>query len=40
MSEHTIWTQWDDLNVPSIFKRLSPANTPIENSDLWVAGPL
>jgi phosphoglycerate dehydrogenase-like enzyme len=34
MSEHTIWTQWDDLNVPSKFKRLSPANTPIENSDL------
>ena len=34
MSEHTIWTQWDDLNVPSKFKRLSPANTPVENSDL------
>ena len=34
MSEHTIWTQWDDLNVPSKFKRLSPANTPAENSDL------
>ena len=34
MSEHTIWTQWDDLNVPSKFKRLSPANTPIDNSDL------
>lgn len=34
MSEHTIWTQWDDLNVPSKFKRLSPAKTPIENSDL------
>jgi phosphoglycerate dehydrogenase-like enzyme len=34
MSGHTIWTQWDDLNVPSKFKRLSPANTPIENSDL------
>jgi len=34
MSEHTIWTQWDDLNVPSKFKRLSPTNTPIENSDL------
>ena len=34
MSQHTIWTQWDDLNVPSKFKRLSPANTPIENADL------
>jgi len=34
MSEHVIWTQWDDLNVPSRFKRLSPANTPIETSDL------
>jgi len=34
MSQHTIWTQWDDLNVPSKFKRLSPSTTPIENSDL------
>lgn len=34
MSEHTIWTQWDDLNVPSKFKRLSPSTTPIENTDL------
>ena len=34
MSEHTIWTQWDDLNVPSKFKRLSPSTTPIENADL------
>jgi len=34
MSEHVIWTQWDDLNVPSKFKRLSPATTPIESSDL------
>lgn len=34
MAEHAIWTQWDDLNVPSKFKRLSPATTPIETSDL------
>jgi len=34
MSEHVIWTQWDDLNVPSKFKRLSPVTTPIESSDL------
>jgi len=34
MSQHTIWTQWDDLNVPSKFKRLSPSTTPIENADL------
>jgi len=34
MLEHVIWTQWDDLNVPSKFKRLSPATTPIESSDL------
>lgn len=34
MSEHAIWTQWDDLNVPSKFKRLSPFTTPIENADL------
>jgi len=34
MSQHAIWTQWDDLNVPSKFKRLSPSTTPIENADL------
>ena len=34
MSQHVIWTQWDDLNVPSKFKRLSPTTTPIESSDL------
>lgn len=34
MSEHVVWTQWDDLNVPSKFKRLSPATTPAETSDL------
>ena len=34
MSEHFVWTQWDDLNVPSKFKRLSPATNPAETSDL------
>ena len=34
MSEHVVWTQWDDLNVPSKFKRLSPATNPAETSDL------
>jgi len=34
MSDHVIWTQWDDLNVPAKFKKLSPVNTPIETSDL------
>jgi phosphoglycerate dehydrogenase-like enzyme len=34
MSEHVVWTQWDDLNVPSKFKRLSPDNTPAETGDL------
>ena len=34
MVEHVIWTQWDDLNVPSDFKRLSPVTTPVETSDL------
>ena len=33
MSEQIIWTQWDDLNVPTSFKRLSPANTPIDGGD-------
>jgi phosphoglycerate dehydrogenase-like enzyme len=32
--EHVIWTQWDDLNVPSSFKRLSPVTTPVESADL------
>lgn len=34
MSEHVVWTQWDDLNVPSKFKRLSPATTAAETGDL------
>ncbi|MEY3890362.1 MAG: hypothetical protein RLY62_544 [Actinomycetota bacterium] len=34
MSDHVIWTQWEDLNVPAKFKKLSPVNTPIESSDL------
>ena len=34
MVEHVIWTQWDDLNVPSSFKRLSPVTTPVESADL------
>ena len=34
MSEHVVWTQWDDLNVPSKFKRLLPATNPADTSDL------
>jgi phosphoglycerate dehydrogenase-like enzyme len=34
MSEHVIWTQWDDLVVPRKFKRLSPVTTPIDTADL------
>ena len=34
MVEHVVWTQWDDLNVPSSFKRLSPVTTPVESADL------
>jgi phosphoglycerate dehydrogenase-like enzyme len=34
MSEQVVWTQWDDLNVPSKFKRLSPATNPADTSDL------
>jgi phosphoglycerate dehydrogenase-like enzyme len=34
MPEQIIWTQWDDLIVPSKFKRLSPVNTPIDSADL------
>ena len=33
MSEHVVWTEWDDLNVPATFKRLSPATTPIDSGD-------
>ncbi len=30
---HVIWTQWDDLEVPANFKKLSPANTPTDGGD-------
>ena len=30
----TIWTQWDDLQVPAEFEKLSPGNFPLETSDL------
>ena len=33
MSDHVVWTEWDDLNVPATFKRLSPATTPIDSGD-------
>ena len=33
MSEQVVWTQWDDLNVPNKFKRLSPTTTPIKDGD-------
>ena len=34
MTKHVVWTQWDDLVVPSAIKRLSPATTPIDSADL------
>ena len=33
MSDHVVWTEWNDLNVPATFKRLSPATTPIDSGD-------
>ncbi|CAB4901043.1 unannotated protein [freshwater metagenome] len=33
MIEQVVWTQWDDLNVPSKFKKLSPKTTPIQGGD-------
>ena len=33
MSEQVVWTQWNDLNVPSKFKKLSPKTTPIQGGD-------
>ena len=33
MSEQVVWTQWDDLNVPNKFKRLSPTTTQIKDGD-------
>ena len=33
MSDQVVWTQWDDLNVPSKFKKLSPKTTPIQGGD-------
>ena len=34
MSKHVVWTQWDDLEVPEGITRLSPANCPLDTSDL------
>lgn len=31
---HVVWTQWDELKVPSGFTKLSPSTTPLESSDL------
>ena len=31
---HIVWTQWDDLVVPSGFTRLSPSNFNLETGDL------
>ena len=28
-----VWTQWDDLEIPSAFKKLSPATTPADGGD-------
>jgi phosphoglycerate dehydrogenase-like enzyme len=28
-----VWTQWDDLEIPSVFKKLSPATTPADGGD-------
>jgi phosphoglycerate dehydrogenase-like enzyme len=30
---HVVWTQWDDLEIPSTFKKLSPATTPADGGD-------
>ena len=30
---HVVWTQWDDLEIPSAFKKLSPATTPADGGD-------
>jgi phosphoglycerate dehydrogenase-like enzyme len=30
---HVIWTQWDDLEIPASFKKLSPATTPVNGGD-------
>ena len=31
---HTVWSEWPDIKVPSGFRCLSPANFPLESSDL------
>ena len=30
---HVVWTQWDDLEIPSAFKKLSPKTTPVDGGD-------
>lgn len=32
--KHSVWTQWDDIRVPDGIERLTPANTPLDASDL------
>jgi phosphoglycerate dehydrogenase-like enzyme len=31
---HVVWSQWEDLEVPDGFTRLSPATTPLDSADL------
>ena len=32
--KHTVWSQWPDLRVPDGFQKLSPADFPLDSSDL------
>lgn len=34
MESQVIWTEWDGLNIPSQFTRLSPSSTPLQGGDL------
>ncbi len=31
---HKVWTQWEDLNVPTGIEALNPSNFPLDSSDL------
>lgn len=33
-TSHSVWSEWPDIKVPEGFTRLSPANFPLESSDL------
>lgn len=34
MESHVVWTQWDDVEIPAGFKRLTPVSAPLDGENL------